>query len=58
MLIKWMWFERTVCEYGDGTDASRASVLGFAAWSWPASDQVRAWLEAGWEKWEREQPSW
>ena len=53
-----MWFERTVCDFGDGVDASRAFVLDFATWAWPASDQVRAWLEAGWEKWEREQPTW
>ena len=53
-----MWEERTVCVFGDGMDASRANVLNYATWSWPASDQVRAWLEAGWEKWEREQPSW
>eukprot|EP00618_Florenciella_parvula_P016977 CAMPEP_0119473200 /NCGR_PEP_ID=MMETSP1344-20130328/4942_1 /TAXON_ID=236787 /ORGANISM="Florenciella parvula, Strain CCMP2471" /LENGTH=2127 /DNA_ID=CAMNT_0007506261 /DNA_START=134 /DNA_END=6517 /DNA_ORIENTATION=- len=57
MLIMWMWDERTRCVYGDGSDASRASVLGFAAWAWPPSDQVRTWLE-GWERWEREQPAW
>eukprot|EP00620_Florenciella_sp_RCC1587_P016113 CAMPEP_0182565024 /NCGR_PEP_ID=MMETSP1324-20130603/6843_1 /TAXON_ID=236786 /ORGANISM="Florenciella sp., Strain RCC1587" /LENGTH=179 /DNA_ID=CAMNT_0024778609 /DNA_START=41 /DNA_END=580 /DNA_ORIENTATION=- len=56
-LIKWTWEERKVCTLGDGMDASRADVFDFAAWVWPPNDQVRTWLE-GWERWEREQPSW
>jgi len=56
-LTMWMWDERTRCVLGDGPDASRAHVLGFATWSWPPSDQVRTWLE-NWERWEREQPAW
>jgi hypothetical protein len=58
-LVMWMWTDRERCTYGEGTDASRASVLaGEAAWTWPPSDQVRAWLEEGWAKWEKEKPDW
>ena len=53
-----MWEERTNCHRGQGTDASRANVLSYAVWAWPAPDQVRDWLEAGWETWEREEPDW
>jgi len=56
-LIKWMWDERTCCTFGDGPDASRASVLDDATWAWPSNDQVRTWLE-NWGRWEREQPAW
>ena len=56
-LLTWAWLERTECSYGDGTNASRANVLNFATWAWPASDQVRGWLE-NWEQWERDPPEW
>ena len=57
-LAMWMWTEREMCGYGEGTDASRAWVLTFAAWTWPPSDQVRTWLDEGWAKWETEKPEW
>ena len=56
--MQWAWTERKNCRKGEGTDASRAHVLRFAAWTWPPSDQVRAWLEEGWAKWEKEEPDW
>lgn len=57
MHLMWMWEKRTACSYGEGLDASRANALGFAAWTWPSNDEVRAFLE-GWEEWEKEQPDW
>ena len=57
-LMQWAWTERKNCRKGEGTDASRAHVLRFAVWTWPPSDQVRAWLEEGWAKWEKEEPDW
>ena len=54
----WMWTERQNSSYGEGTDASRAHVLLYAAWAWPPNDQVRTWLDEGWSKWEKEEPKW
>ena len=50
--------EREMCTFGEGSDGYRADVVDFAAWVWPPSDQVRAWLEEGWAKWEKEEPDW
>ena len=57
-LVQWIWMERKQCTLGEGTDASRAGALEIATWAWPPSDQVRAWLEEGWAKWEKEEPDW
>ena len=51
-----MWEERAFGNKGEGQDFSRADVLGYAVWTWPANEKVRAWLE-NWERWEREAPA-
>ena len=39
-------------------DGSKANVLSFAPWTWPANEKVRDWLEQGWARWEEEKPEW
>ena len=51
-----MWEERAFGNKGEGQDFSRADVLGYAVWTWPANEKVRAWLE-NWERWEQEEPA-
>ena len=51
-----MWQERTFGNKGEGQDYSRADVLGYAVWAWPADEKVRSWLAVKWTSWEREQP--
>ena len=51
-----MWEERAFGNKGQGQDFSRADVLGYAVWTWPANEKVRAWL-GNWERWEREEPA-
>ena len=51
-----MWEERAFGNKGEGQDFSRADVLGYAVWTWPANEKVRAWLE-NWQRWEREEPA-
>ena len=57
-LDEWAWEQRTACDLGEGKDASRAAVLGYAPWCWPANEKVRAWLEQGWARWEEARPEW
>merc|ERR1712196_606124 len=40
-LDEWAWEQRTACAYGEGSDASKANVLSFAPWTWPANEKVR-----------------
>ena len=35
---EWMWEERTFGNKGEGQDYSRADVLGYAVWAWPADE--------------------
>ena len=58
LMDEWAWEQRTDCTKGQGRDASRANVLDFAPWCWPANEKVHAWLEEGWERWEAEPPEW
>ena len=53
---EWVWEERAFGNKGEGQDFSRADVLGYAVWTWPANEKVRAWLE-NWERWEQEEPA-
>jgi hypothetical protein len=52
-----MWEKRGFGNKGEGQDFSRADVLGYAVWAWPANEKVAAWLAANWERWEREAPA-
>ena len=52
-----MWEKRGFGNKGEGQDFSRADVLGYAVWAWPANEKVSAWLAANWERWEREAPA-
>ena len=52
-----MWEERAFGNKGEGQDFSRADVLGYAVWTWPADEKVQGWLAANWERWEREAPA-
>ena len=51
-----MWEQRTFGNKGEGQDYSRADVLGYAVWTWPADAKINAWLEEKWDGWERDQP--